>query len=77
MPRDVLYDMTVRQFQWLCEVLAEIPDEKLKTPYAIMIQERMVELNDILFKRPEEKLWLGEDDKRPPKNVMVKPRPPK
>jgi hypothetical protein len=31
-------------------VLAEIPQEQLKTEYSIMIQERIVELDRILYK---------------------------
>jgi len=46
---DVLKDMLFRQLQWLEVVLAEIPEDKLKTTYAVMVQERIVELHKILF----------------------------
>jgi hypothetical protein len=50
MPMDVLNDMLFRQLQFLELVLAEIPQEQLKTEYSIMIQERIVELDRILYK---------------------------
>lgn len=52
MPRDVLNDMLFTQLQFLEKVLFEIPVDKLKTAYAVMVQERIVELNQILFKKP-------------------------
>ena len=46
---DVLKDMLFRQLQFLEQVLAEIPEEQLKTTYSVMVQERIVELFGILF----------------------------
>ena len=46
---DVLKDMLFTQLQFLEQVLAEMPDDKLKTTYAVMVQERIVELHKILF----------------------------
>lgn len=50
---DVLKDMLFRQLQFLETVLSEIPENQLKTEYSIMIQERIVELDRILFKGTE------------------------
>jgi hypothetical protein len=49
---DVLKTMLFRQLQFLENVLVEIPDELLKKPYAVMVQERIVELHKILFEIP-------------------------
>ena len=49
---DVLKTMFFRELQFLENVLVEIPDELLKKPYAVMVQERIVELHKILFEIP-------------------------
>jgi hypothetical protein len=49
---NVLKTTFFRELQFLENVLVEIPDELLKKPYAVMVQERIVELHKILFEIP-------------------------
>lgn len=44
--------MLTRQLQFLEIVFSEIPEEQIKTEYAIMIQNQVKELNRILY-RPQ------------------------
>ncbi len=57
---DVLKTMFFRELQFLENVLVEIPEELLKKPYAVMVQERIVELHKILFESQRHKSNLTE-----------------